>query len=269
MVRTTGTVTKSQQQLLTFIAKYRFVTVAQVKRHFNYTSRTSVNNKLKRLVDAELIGMTYDDSKRYASLPAIFYLTPKGLRVAQKAQPYITDAVIRASYSDKSASESLIAGSGEIFELAQSLSRTYPDMKVLTARQLGDLDYFPRPLPDLYLAQQEGEETQRFFLYKLRDVKRWDVAVRSTVSRLIAYREADTYTESGNEFPIVLFVCHSASIERLAQLTMRSALNKSYESIPTYTTSYSALVGQESAVQPIWSSIDDPDELLSLFDVSP
>ena len=262
-METTVAVNKSQLELLKFIAKYRFVTVAHVQQNFNYVSRTSVNNKLKRLVDSKLVAMNYDSSYKFAGIPATFYLTSKGLREVQKHLPYITDAIIRAAYSDNHASVALIEESGELFQLAQSFTRNYPGMKVLTARQLADLDYFPRPLPELYIAQQQDEETRRFFLYNFRNVNRYDVAVRSEITKLVAYREADTYARSENEFPVVLFVCHSAAIERLAQRSMRNALNKSYESIEVYTTSYQALVTQEDAEQPIWSSIDDPDELLA------
>lgn len=266
-MKTTVAVYIRRLELLKFIAKYRFVTTNHIQRNFNYKSRTSVNNKLKRLVDAELVGMKYDNSKKLSGVPAVFYLTPKGLREVRKNLPYITEAIIRNSYNDKDASESLIQASGELFEQARSLSRNYPEMTVLTARQLGDFDYFPKPLPDLYIAHQGDEETSRFFLFNIRDVKRYDLAARSCIKKLIAYREADTYSESGNEFPAVLFVCHSAAIERLVQRTMRNALNKSYESILAYTTSYQALIKQEDTDQPIWSSIDDPDTLLTLEEI--
>jgi hypothetical protein len=263
-MKATVAVKQSQLEVLKFIAKYRFVTARHIQNHFNYKSRTSVNNKLKRLVATELVGMRYDNSKKLTGVPAAFYLTPKGLRVIQKQLPYITEAIIRSAYSDKNASESLIQESSELFEQARAFMRNYPDMKVLTARQLGDFEYFPKPLPDLYLAHQLDEETRRFFLFNFRDVKRYDVAVHSCINKLVAYLEDDTYDESGNEFPVVLFVCHSATIERLAQRIMRSALNRSYESMLVYTTSYQALIKQEDADEPIWSNIDDPDELLAL-----
>lgn len=266
-MKTSVTVNKGQLDVLIFIAKYRFVTVAHIQNNFTYKSRTSVNNKLKRLVDAGLVGMRYDSTKKLSGIPAAFYLTPAGLRIVQKELPYVTDLAIRNAYADKKASESLIQESSEIFELAQSFLRNYPGMKALTARQLGDLDYFPRPLPDLYLTHKQNEATSRFFLYHFRDVMRYDVAVNAGVGRLIKYREADTYAESGNEFPIVLFVCDSAAIERHAQRVMRGALNKSYESMLVYTTSYQALINQKDKDQPIWSSIDDPEALITLEDI--
>jgi len=256
-----------QYELLKFIAKYRFVTVAQVQKQFGLKSRPSVNLKLSVLVRSGHVGMKYDKSWRLIGKPAAFYLTPQGLRVLQRQLPYITDSIIRNAYGDKSASESLIQQSGELFEQAQSLTRLYPNIKALTARQLGDFDYFPKPLPDLYIAHAPDEETYRFFLYHFRDTKRYDIAVRSQVARLIAYREADTYSESENEFPIVLFVCDTAAIEKLAQRTVRNALNKSYESILVYTTSRQALISQRSTDQPIWSSIDDPDTLITFEDI--
>lgn len=211
--------------------------------------------------------MIYDNANKLAGKPAVFYLTPKGLRAVQQQLPYITDTIIKNAYGDKNASESLIQESSELFELSQSLTHIYPNMKALTARQLGDLEYFPRPLPDLYLAHKQDQETFRFFLYQFRDVKRYDIAVNAAIARLIKYREADTYAESGNEFPIILFVCASAAIERHAQRVMRSTLNKSYEPVLAYTTSYQALVKLSDAKHPIWSSVEDPDALLNLEEI--
>lgn len=266
-MKTSVAINKGQLELLKFVAKYRFVTSYHVQKQFAYKSRNSVNNKLKRLVDAGFLGMKYDNAKKLSGIPASYYLTPKGLREVQQQLTYITDAIIKNAYGDKNASESLIQESAELFELAQSLTATYPNLKALTARQLGDLEYFPRPLPDLYLAHKQEEETHRFFLYQFRDVKRYDVAVNSAIARLIKYREAETYAESGNEFPIVLFVCATAAIERHAQRVMKSALNKSYEPILVYTTSFQALSQQKNIDQAIWSSIEDPDTLLTLEEV--
>lgn len=266
-MKTTVVVNKSQIELLKFIAKYRLVTVSQVQQNFGYKSRTSVNNKLKRLVATELVGMKYDSSKKLSGIPAIFYLTPKGLREVKKYLPYITEAIIRAAYSDHKASDSLIEESAELFNLAQSFLRHYPDMKALTARQVGDIDYFPRPLPELYLAHQLENEVRRFFLFNLRDVKRYDIAVRSCIAKLVTYRDSEAYAESDNDFPIVLLVCHSAAIERLTQRVMRGSLGKSYEPMLVYTTSYQALAKLENTDQPIWSSIEDPDTLLTFDEI--
>ncbi len=263
-MKPTISVTQTQLDLLIFIAKYRFVTVSHIQHYFGYKSRASVNNKLNRMAKTGLVGMRYDSSKKLLGIPAAFYATPAGLRAAKTKLTYITDSVIRASYSDKDASESLIAQSSDIFKIAQSLTRNYPNMNALTARQLGDLEYFPRPLPSLYLAHKQPSQTVRYFLYHFREVIRYDVAVKSTMRKITAYREADTYAESGSEFPIILFVCDSAAIERLAQRTIRTALSRSYESTSVYTTSYQALIGQINKDQPIWSSIDDPDRLITL-----
>lgn len=263
-MKTSVTIHKSQLELLKLIAKYRLMTVNQVQQNFGYKSRASVNNKLKRLINTELVGMKYDNSKKLLGVPAVFYLTPRGLREVRKDVPYITDSIIRASYNDHKASDSLIAECTEIFNIAQSLLRNYSGIKVLTARQLSDIGYFPRPLPALYLAHQLEDNVYRYFVYNLRDVKRYDIAVRYCIAKLMAYRESEAYAESGNEFPAILLVCHSAAIERLAQRIARNALNKSYESIIVYTTSYQALINLNNPDNPIWSSLDVPEQLLRL-----
>ncbi len=263
-MKTATVVGKSQVELLTFIAKYRFVTASHVQRHFGYISRTSVSNKLKRLVLSGHLAMKYDVSKKLYGIPAVYYLTTKGLRVLQPILPYITEATIKGAYGDRNASESLIQGSADLFELAHTLTRTYPNMKALTARQLGDITYFPHPLPSLYLAHKQGKDSFRFFLYYFRDVTRYDVAINTAVARLMKYRKADTYSRSGNDFPVILFVCETAAIERHAQRSMRRALTTSYAPLLVYTTNYQALVNLQQPGQFIWSNINDPGILISL-----
>lgn len=266
-MKTAVSLNPKQIELIKFIAKYRFVTASQVQKHFNLKSRPSVNVKLKVLVTAGLVGMQYDRSYKLIGKPAAFFLTPKGMREAQKHVPYITEALIRSSYSDKKASESLVQESAKILELSASITNSYPGMKALTARQLADIDYLPKLHPSLYLAQNTDSGPLRYFLYYFGNTKRYDVAVNSKIARLVKYRESETYAQSGNSFPTVLLVCDSAAIERLAQRSMRGALNRSYESINAYTTSYQSLLGQTRQDEPLWSSIDDPDTLVSFGDI--
>jgi len=209
--------------------------------------------------------MKYDKTKKLSGVPAAFFLTPAGLRIVQKKFPYFTDTIIRNSYSDKTASDALIRGSYEIFELANSLMRTYPSMNALTARQLADLEYFPQPLPSLYIAnQKDNQSTTRYFVYHFRDIKRYDIAVKSGIQKLVAYRESDNYSASSNEFPCILIVCETVAIKRLVLRTMRNFLNKSYESMLVYTTIRQTLTTQVSRDQLIWSNINDCDTVVSL-----
>jgi hypothetical protein len=175
----------------------------------------------------------------------------------------VTDAVIRSSYSDKQASEQFIDSNLALFAMAQALERTHTNTRIFTARQLGGFEYLPRPLPDLYLVHNQGDVTIRYFLYHYRDGKRYDIPVRSRIQQLITYRESGNYEVTGNNFPTVLAVYDTTSIQRLTQRTFRNALNRSYESLAVYTTSRTAVtsLGKESA---IWSPIEDPEELIPL-----
>ena len=137
-------------------------------------------------------------------------------------------------------------------------------MKAFTPGQLSGFDYFPKPLPDLYLAHIKEDETNRYFLYHLRDGKRYDVAVNARMRQLIAYVESNKYAESGNEFPIILLVCDTPAIERQAGRLTRSLLNKSYESMSVYISSTGALLQQQTSDEAIWSSLENSDELIAL-----
>ena len=90
------------------------------------------------------------------------------------------------------------------------------------------------------------------------------MAVNARARQLIAYVESNKYAESGNEFPVILFVCDTPAIERLAGRLTRSLLNKSYESMSVYTSSTGALLQQQTSDEAIWSSLETPDELIAL-----
>ena len=71
-MKTSVAINKGQLELLKFVAKYRFVTSYHVQKQFAYKSRNSVNNKLKRLVDAGFLGMKYDNAKKLSGIPASY-----------------------------------------------------------------------------------------------------------------------------------------------------------------------------------------------------
>lgn len=263
-MKTTVSLNPKQQDLLELIAKYRFITIANVQSFYGLKSRGGVYEKLSVLVNSGHLALRYDKGCKFRYRAGSYYLTPKGLRAIQDLVPYISDSAIRNAYADKNASEQLLDASSKIFELAQNLTRLYAGMKAFTSRQLSGFDYLPKPLPDLYLAHVKEDETTRYFLYHFRDGKRYDVAVNSRVRQLIAYLESNQYAESGNEFPIILFVCDTPAIERLAGRLTRSLLNKSYESMSVYTTSTGAVLQQHTNNEAIWSSLETPDELIAL-----
>lgn len=263
-MKTTVSLNPKQQDLLELIAKYRFITIANVQTFYGLKSRGGVHEKLSVLVKSGHLAFRYDRDYKFRYRAGSYYLTPKGLRAIQDSTPYITDATIRGAYADKNASEQLLDASNTVFEMVQNLTRLYPGMKAFTPRQLSGFDYFPKPLPDLYLAHIKEDETNRYFLYHLRDGKRYDVAVNARARQLIAYVESNQYAESGNDFPVVLFVCDTPAIERLAGRLTRSLLNKSYESMSVYTSSTGALLQQQTTDEAIWSSLETPDELIAL-----
>lgn len=256
-MKTSVTLSTQQLQLLLFIAKFRFVTIADIQTHFGLSSRGSVHTKCRILLEHGYIAAQYDKSYKLIARSAAYYLTPKGLRAIQPQAPYITDSVIKNAYSDTNANQQFVDSCFTICRLALSLQNAYPTMKVLTARQLADFDYFPRPLPGLYLANIEAGETRRYFLYYLKNVTRYDIAVRACLQKLISYRESGEYDISGNEFPTILFVCDSAAIEQLVRRLMPKLLNRSFESLDVLTTSTTALLETRAGESEIWTTLDD------------
>ena len=70
---------------------------------------------------------------------------------------------------------------------------------------------------------------------------------------------------TGSELPKLLFINEKGTTERRVRRTVQAALDRvdMTDEIEIYTTTYAAL---QNTVEPhaIWTSIDDPDELLPL-----
>jgi DNA-binding Lrp family transcriptional regulator len=254
-----------QLELLVLITKYRFVTVKQLSETLSIQV-SALHEKLDILQKQGYVIKRYDASYKFKGRPAGFCVTPRTLRLLKELgkAKYITDNLIKISYKDKSqASEQFMDDCFTIFDMAKNLERSYPGIKLYTARQLSSFDYFPKPLPDLYVVHGVGQATTRYFLFRFAAGKQYFTHIKQ-IKQLIAYTEEDNWSQTGNDFPTILTVCDTASIERLVQRTCRQAISQSSEVIDVYTTSTKAVTSPYTDVATIWTDIEEPDELISL-----
>ena len=127
--------------------------------------------------------------------------------------------------------------------------------------------YFPKPLPDAFLSLKQKPTPKRFFLDVIPD----SLLSKQLYQRLASYIEffeSDGWDAVSTELPILLFSCESAATERRVQRTIKSALYNTETDIDisTYTTTFSTLSNLQ-ATPTVWSSYDEPEDLLSLPDL--
>jgi hypothetical protein len=264
-MKTSIKLNKGQLDLLGLVVKYRFVSVGQIQRYMQLSSRTSINKKLTILINAGYLGMRYDNSYKFRHRPAAFYATPLCLKLLLETgtAQYITEKLIKASYKDKTATEQFIDDSWAIFDIALGLEGSYPGIQLYTMRQLASFDYLPYPLPELYIVRKDTDETKRYFLIRFAANKP-GFTLTNRIKQLVAYAEDGSWDITGNEFPVVLGVCDTPGIERLVQRTTRRAISQSSELLELYTSSTKSVIGLNPNNTTIWTAIDNPGELLKL-----
>jgi hypothetical protein len=129
---------------------------------------------------------------------------------------------------------------------------------------MGRYSYFPENPPDAFLSLKRGDTPQRFFVDVIPDSLPRNILDR----RITGY--AEFFDEGGwevtnSEPPKLLFITEKGATERRTRRTVHAALARADmdDELEVYTTTYGALQAIDASSD-IWTSLDDPDELLSL-----
>ena len=143
------------------------------------------------------------------------------------------------------------------------LQRQYPNtFHIFTKYELGDFDYFLKPLPDLYLHQQKAEpgKPREFLLDLYADTPLF--VVKRRVDAHIKHSESEDWqTTTSSDYPTVLIGCPNARIEANIQTYATRKLDQSELDITILTSSTKAMFGTSTR---IWSNTTLPEELLTL-----
>ena len=124
--------------------------------------------------------------------------------------------------------------------------------------------YFPDNPPDVFLSLKVDGVPHRFFLDIIPD----SLPRKPLDDRITGY--AEFFEEGGwevtnSEYPKLLFVTERGATETRTRRIIRAALSRADmdDEIQAYTTTFAALQNMDASGR-IWTSVDDPDELLSL-----
>lgn len=264
-----STLKQGQIDILELLYKYRFGSRQLVADSLGMKP-DSLYRKLEVLVKHGYIKVRLEKRLKLLGTPAAYYLTPKGLRTlaALPDHEHITDAVIKGSYKDGTITQSFINQTLRIYAQGNLLMRAHPGLRIFTKRDMSQYNYFPKPLPDAFLSLKTATQPKRFFLDIIPD----STPTKPLYQRITRYTE---FFEEGNwgvvsdDLPILLLVGETGATERRLRRLAASALNSmdSDEDILVCTTTFGAIqnIAGEGA---IWTSLDDPDELMSLPNIS-
>tara|TARA_B100001250_G_scaffold392292_1_gene393983 strand:+ start:1857 stop:2702 length:846 start_codon:yes stop_codon:yes gene_type:complete len=261
---------QGQIDILELLYKYRFGSRQLLADSLGIKAGSSLYEKLEVLVKHNLIGKRQEKHLKLLGVPAAYYLTPKGLRTLQALpdHEYITDSVIKVGYKDKSVSQVFVSHTLKVYRLTNALKRHYPDLKVYLRRDMSHYSYFPSNPPDAFLSLMISDTPKRFFLDVIPDSLPRNVLDRQ-ITNYGQFFEDGGWEVTNSELPALLLIADKGTTETRTKRAVRAALGRLEmdDELSAYITTFTALEnGDESGK--IWTSIGEPDELLSLPELS-
>ncbi len=225
-----------QIELLELLYKFRFGSNNLVAEYLGKSSRGQVFNRLKVLEEQDFIGKRYDSSYKLQGKSAAYYLTATGARKIQDTRDADEEPInIKAIYKNHTLSEDFIAHCLHIFALYNQLKAQHGDaLDYFTKPDLQAYEHFPKPLPDAFVSFEAENETTHYFVEILEDSQPFFTVVRKVQSYFV-YKDSGNWAITNADFPTILFVCESASLQKRVQKQIEKSMRKRWEDDVTFS----------------------------------
>ncbi len=193
---TLPSITDIQLNILLLLYKFRFLNTHQIQKLLNYHYPQTVQLLLKDLREKEYVTYRDFDRKKFGdnTKPAIYHLT-KLARRKLKTHKKCDLSVLNKVYQQP---ESLPFIYRYIFLADVYLNLRSQEgeekLKYFTQDELKKYDYFPKPLPDGYIAIRGTKKTKRYFLFLLDERAPW-YALEHKVKRYLDYVDDNSWAD--------------------------------------------------------------------------
>jgi len=207
---------EKQLAILHVLYRFRFATTDLLTKTLGTKDKGKMNRRLKVLVDQEYVGRKFEPEYHLRRQHASFYMLPKGMKALRSlpGAKYASSA-LHNIYKDRTASERFINHWLGVFDIACKLKARYGDrIRLFTKTELIQFEYFPKPLPDVYMRLDAGDMEKQFFVDLLESSQPLFVHFRRVKQYIEYAEEGDWEDATGAELPAVLLVCDSSSLER-------------------------------------------------------
>lgn len=255
---------KQQVRTLHLLYWYRFCTAKQLAHSFKKPSPKAIQNKLQILEEQQLIGKRYGKSYKLAGRPAEYYITPKGARALEKANPKSTNQwATKSLYRNKTVSDDFLKHTIAVTDASKRLRALYgTKIEILTKSYMAQFDFYPTWTPDLHLKIPARGETpaKHYFLDVWDGTKPFFVSVRKT-RNYMNFKESGDWEED-EQFPAILAICENVQLQKKLNRQMKRILNDAWDDELIFATTTKQLLNQaEKPTDKIWSKVDADDDL--------
>lgn len=257
---------KQQIRTLHLLYWYRFCTSKQLARSFGKTSPKAIQNKLQILEAQNLIGKRYDKSYKLAGRSAEYFITPKGARAIEKANPNATNTwATKSLYKNKTVSDDFLKHCIAVTETAQRLQAIYGDSKklhILPKSYMAQLNYYPSWTPDLHTEiPGKGEApTKHYFIDIWDGTKPFFVSVRKT-RNYVNFKDSGDWQDN-EPYPAILAICEDDRTQKKLNRQMKRILDEQWDDELVFaTTTRQQLEAVTKSSEKIWYLIGEDEEL--------
>lgn len=243
----------SQLAVLELLYKFRFGTRDLIA---SYLNKKDIYRQLRILEDQRLIEKHYESTYRLLGKPAIYYLLPEGVRKLDALSVASRKPVMKPIYKLKTLSEQFMRHSVDILAIRNVMYQQDEMIKFFTKADLAyaDYDYFPQPLPDAYIRLPNG---QQYFMHIHQSYQPFFVASQ-TVTRYADYFEDGEWGDTGTDFPVLLFIVDSRSV----QDRLRKLIRKQGSDMRVYIAIKIDVLNSTDGC--VWRDIDESDTVYTL-----
>lgn len=243
-----------QQRVLCLVFKFRFVTVPLLQEYLRLKRPSTIRNTLQTLELNGYLSRLYDSSYTIDRKPALYILSPKGLRL-MKNDPTNDAGVIHSYYKNKHLSDAFMQHQLAILQVCTALRKRTGDQlcpAFFTKAEVAGVVDFPAPPPDLYVRSKTS--TNEYFIELIYD--QLPFLVRKRLAALIAHSEEEGWV--AGQYPTLLFVCQSVRQQDRCLADAQSLLDEvgvPYEELPIGVTTLETLLNAEAEAD-IWRLVD-------------
>jgi len=248
-------ITNKQNQIIPLLYKFRFLTVSHFQILLNHKDPRRIKEWLKDLLDKKYIArLKLED---FITQPYIYCLAQRAKYLLKDNDEY-DHTILNRLYKEKNLTKNFIIHLLTIvdiyvFFLSQKEKATL--LNFFTKHELSGYDYFPKELPDAYIAKQDKKGTARYFLDLFDEyTPLW--AIRKRIKVYMQYYEDSTWQENtdNSAFPIILLVLPNERVKKHIFHFTKAILEKTfYDDISIFLTTKEKI---KEKAQDIWEKIE-------------
>lgn len=231
-------ITKTQKHLLFLFYKFRFFTVSQLQQLLNHKDSHRIREWLTDLKDKKYISVIVDETD--PTKFHVFCLATRAKYILQKNDD-CDKTVLGRLHKEKGLKENFrnhLLFIVDIYLFFLSQKEKDAELHFLTGQDLIGYDFFPEELPDVYIAVEAKNGTEKYFLDLFDEYRK-----PAGVARF-ALRNYITYCENGNwqantensPFPTLLFVVQDERRRKHITMYGKAKLEKTFEDISLFLT---------------------------------